>query len=179
MYFYLFLDQTSEIGVATATNQPCLSFNFVSFFLCLIQLCFFVWLSFVSLFDLTLFLCFSCPVFKFDTVHFQQLLFCLYICCPCLFNQSFICSLSVILHLLQKLLFGKSWHVSVHTKYFEICCVCRGQVRSKSALKLKKNEIKSKHLQIARRRSLGQQQSFAFAGSIWGRARRYRGITIT
>ena len=83
-------------------------------------------------------------MFKFDTVHFQQLLFCLYICCPCLFNQSFICSLSVILHLLQKLLFGKSWHVSVQTKYFEICCVCPGQVRSKSALKFKKsNQIKT------------------------------------
>ena len=47
--FLSFLDQTSEIGVATATTQPCLSFNFVSFF--------FVWFNFVSLFDSALFLC--------------------------------------------------------------------------------------------------------------------------
>ena len=166
MYFYLFLDQTSEIGFTTATTQPCLSFNFVSFFLCLIQLCFFVWLSFVSLFDLTLFLCFSCPVFKFDTVHFQQLLFCLYICCPCLFNQSFICSVSVIRHLPQKLFLAKVDMYPSKQNILRSVVSVEEQVRSKSALKFKK----SKHLQIARRRSLGQQQSFAFAGSIWGRA---------
>ena len=170
MYFYLFLDQTSEIGVATATTQtlPFIQLCFfislfdLTLFICLIQLCFFVLFNFVSLFDLTLFLCFSCPVFKFDTVHFQQLLFCLYICCPCLFNQSFICSLSVILHLPQKLFLAKVDMYPSKQNILRSVVSVEEQVRSKSALKFKK----SKHLQIARRRSLGQQQSFAFAGSI-------------
>ena len=63
--FLSFLDQTSEIGVATATTQtlPFIQLCFfislfdLTLFICLIQLCFFVLFNFVSLFDLTLFLC--------------------------------------------------------------------------------------------------------------------------